>query len=173
METVIAQPKKSLMASAIVFLILGVIFGIFAVSALLLSEEAFIGIILLVVGLVFLGAGIGWTVVFAKKPKAYITFGEGKFHFWNGIECSPSEVDYCNSSSWGLDGAIFNYGTLTISVRNTVYKLRFVKNLSNVVARINALKSECAAIEAAQRQIAEKNAKLAEAQPVEQVENKD
>lgn len=161
METVIAKTKKSFMATYIVLIVCGAIFCLFGILGLILAsgdtELLGFGIAGLLLGLFVLGVGVGWTVYLAKKPKNYITFKEGKFYFWNGVECSPSEVDYCTSRSAGLDGAIANYGKLIISVRHIEYKLQFVENVNNVVSTINALKAQAMAVEEIQQHIAEKD----------------
>lgn len=156
METIIAKSKKTMLVAYVIILVCGVIFCAFGILSLIIAEP-FIGALLSVVGLFLIGTGIGWTVYLAKKPKIYISFKEGKFYFWNGLECSPSEVDYCTARSAGLDGAIANYGKLLISVRRTEYKLPFVEDVNNVVSVVNALKAQTMAVEEIQQHIAEKN----------------
>lgn len=158
METVIAKPKKSLIASYIILIVFGAIFAIIGVAALIFSDEPAIGAFLLSIGLLVMGAGIGWTVYFARLPKNYITFSEGKLRFYNGLECSPAEIDYCTASTWGLDGAIFNYGKLTMSVRSQELKFKFVVDVNAVSIKLNALKTECAAVESMKKYIDEKKA---------------
>ncbi len=157
METVIAKSKKTILAAYIIFIVFGAFFCMFGISALFF-EETVIGTVILCVGLFCMGVGVGWTVYIAKKPKVYITFKEGKLYFWNGLICSPSEVDYCTSRNAGLDGAIINYGKLIISVHNTEYKLQFVEGVGNVVSNITALKAQFTAIEEMQKHIEEKKA---------------
>ncbi|MDE6597440.1 MAG: hypothetical protein K2K60_02240 [Clostridia bacterium] len=159
MEQVIAKKKSSLMASYIVLIVLGAIISIFGVSALILAPNKYLGAGLLAFGLIVLGAGLAWTIVFARFPKAYVTFKEGKLYLSKGgVVCSPSEVDYCRSSSYGLDGAIFNYGKLIVSVGHQEYKFWFVQNVSKAVSIINDLKAQATAIENAQKEIAARKA---------------
>ncbi|MDE7083579.1 MAG: hypothetical protein K2O89_07775 [Clostridia bacterium] len=166
METEIAKTKKTMLAAYIIIIVCGAIFCLFGIFALI-ADEILFGAVALVVGLVCVGTGIVWTVYITKKPKVYITFKEGKFYFWNGLICSPSEVDYCSSRSAGIDGAIANYGKLIISVNHTEYKLPFVEGVGNVVSNITALKAQYIAIEEMQKHIAEKKS---EEDPVQEDE---
>ncbi len=159
MEEIIAKKKSSLMASYIILIVFGSIFTIFGVSALIFASNKALGGVLLAFGLIVLGAGLAWTIVFARFPKAYVTFKDGKLYLSKGgVVCSPSEVDYCHSTSYWLDGAIFNYGKLIVSVGHQEYKFWFVQNVSKAVSVINNLKAQYIAIESAQREIAERNA---------------
>lgn len=162
METVIAKSKKNLLAAYIVFLVLGVVFcGIGAFLTVWLADldtEIASGIIVIVCGVFLVSLGLGYVIYFARMPESFITIKEGKLHFWNGLECSPAEIDYCSSRGGGLDGAMFNYGRLIISVRHTEYKIRFVEDASGVVSKLNALKAQTMAVEEIQKHIAEKNA---------------
>ncbi|MDE7306017.1 MAG: hypothetical protein K2N33_01365 [Clostridia bacterium] len=159
MEEVIAKKKSSLMVSYIFLIVFGSIFTLFGVFVLVLAPNKILGVGVLAFGLVVLGGGIAWTVVFARFPKAYVTYKEGKLYLSKGgVVCSPSEVDYCRSNTYGIDGAIFNYGKLIISVGHQEYKFWFVRNVSNAVKRISELKAQSLAIENAQREIAARNA---------------
>ncbi len=174
METVIAKSKKSLMAGYIVIIVLGAIF-IGAGAAILSLYDELIGGVVLGCGVLFLIVGIVWTVIIAKLPKNYVTFKDGKLHFSNGVECSPSELDYCDSRAWSMDSLIFGYGTLIVSVKRQVYKFRFAANVTNVINQLNQLKKEYILVESVQKQIAEKNAakqaEAAEQEKTETVEN--
>lgn len=160
METVIAKSKKNLLAAYIVFLVLGVVFcgtGAFLTVWLSKLDTEFVsGIIVIVCGVFLVGLGLGYVIYFARMPENLIIFKEGKLYFWNGIECSPAEMDYCNSRGGGLDGAMFNYGRLIISVKHTEYKIRFVEDASGVVSKLNALKAQTMAVEEIQKHISEK-----------------
>ena len=173
MEIEIAKIKKSYIACYIVVLVMGAVLlltgALFLIMGLSKTQMQY-GVIFLVIGVLLTGIGIGWTVYFARLPKAYITFKEGKFYFWNGMVCSPAEIDYCNVRGGGIDGAIFNYGKLIISVGGKVYKLKFVEDVSNVASQITALKAQAMAVESMQQHIAER--KLAEQREAEN-ENKE
>ena len=115
------------------------------------------GLYFLVLGGVFLGLGIGFTVYFAKLPKNCITFKDGKMKLHNGLEFSPAEIDYCTGSTW-LNWGLYDYGPLVISVYGQEYKYKFVANVESVAANIKALKTQFAAIAEVQKHIAEKQA---------------
>ena len=161
METVIAKSKKTMVVLYIILLVLGVFLLLFSASDLIFPEYKTTkqyAVIFLIIGALFFGVGLGWTIYFARLPKVYITFSEGKMRLYNGLEFSPAEVDSCTSTHWGLDGAMYNYGKLTLSVINTVYKLKFVDNVTSVANNINALKAQFTAIEEVQKHIKEKQA---------------
>lgn len=152
MEEVVAKKNSGIMASYIVLIVLGSIISVFGIAALFLSTNKFLGGWMFGVGVVLLAGGITWTAILASLPKKYIVFADGKLRFSNGLECSPEEMDYCTSSKYGLDGAIFNWGTLTVSVRHTEYKFKFVGNVTKAADRLNMIK----AVDAAQKQIAKR-----------------
>lgn len=175
METVIAKTKKSFMASYIVTIVFGAILLIFGLVFLLFAPNKFVSIVFIPLGAILLGGGIGWTVYFARLPKNCITFNDGKFRLYNGLEFSPSEVDFCNARSGFMDGGIYNCGTLIISVKNTQYKFKWVEGVEAVAVNINALKVQFTAIEEMQKHIAErKNSEAAQAtESADTTENKD
>lgn len=161
METVIAQKRSGIIAGYIVCIVLGAILTVFGGSALALIEREliYLGIILLVLGLVVLAEGIAFTVIIARIPKNIITLKDNKLHFCNGVECSPSEVENWSTSVWGLDALIFNYGKLTVRVKGQEYKFRFVAEINTVTAKLGQLKNQYILVENMQKQIAERNAK--------------
>ncbi len=174
METVIAKTKKSYLVCYIVILVCGVIMLLIGGLYLMLdlaSDEFQFGVIFICIGVVFLGIGIFGTVWMARLPKNYITFKDGKFYFWKGLVCSPSEVDYCNCKGNGVDGAMFNFGRLIVSVGGTVYKMNFVEDANNVCAKINALKAQTMAVEEIQKHIADKKAEETAAETTPNEEN--
>lgn len=159
METVIAKTRKSFLASYIVIIVFGALLLIFGIATLLFfPDKRFMSVIFIPVGGALLGIGIGWTVYFSRLPKNCITFKEGKIRLHNGLEFSPAEINYCTGSTWGPHGAMWNYGTLIISVRNIEYKYKFVDDVETVASQINAIKAQFAAIEEVQKHIAERQA---------------
>ncbi len=183
METVLAKTKKGLMAAYIIIIVCGAIIFLCGMAFLLFApiEVKLTGLYFLVLGGVFLGLGIGFTVYFAKLPKNCITFSEGKMRLHNGLEFSPAEIDYCTGSTFWLNWGMYNYGPLTISVNHQEYKYKFVVDVEAAAARINALKTQFTAIEEVQKHIAEKKAaeevQSAEpapaVEPTQNTENKD
>lgn len=158
METEIAKTRRSMMAAYIVILVFGALIMICGLAMLIFSPDRFVAVVFLPIGALLLGMGIGFTVYFARLPKVCITMKDGKLRLHNGLEFSPSEIDYCTSSTWGLDGLMYNYGTLIVSVRHQEYKFRFVIDVNAVVTKLNALKAQSTAIEEVQKQIAERKA---------------
>ena len=177
METVLAKTKKSLMAAYIIVIVCGGILFLCGMAFLLFApmEIKLSGLYFLLLGGVFLGLGIGFTVYFARLPKNCITFSEGKMRLHNGLEFSPAEIDYCTGSTFWINWGMYNYGPLTISVNHQEYKYKFVVDVEAVAARINALKTQFTAIEEVQKHIKEKqaaeNAQVAES--TDTAENKD
>ena len=159
METVLAKTKKSFMAAYIIVIVCGAILFICGLAFVLFAplEMKFSGLYFLVLGGVFLGLGIGFTVYFAKLPKNCITFKDGIMRLHNGLEFTPAEIDYCTGSTW-LNWGLYDYGPLVISVRGQEYKYKFVANVESVAANIKALKTQATAIAEVQKHIAEKKA---------------
>lgn len=164
METVIAKAKKGFMlGSYITILVIGALFFVFGGSAVIFGTEKSlrqIGVIIAVVGVFLTAAGLSWTIYLARLPKVYLSVKDGKLRFYNGLECSPSEVISCSARCDLMDGALYNCGKLMISVGNVLYKFKFVEGANNVAATINALKAQTMAVESMQQHIAER--KLAE-----------
>ncbi|MDE6667422.1 MAG: hypothetical protein K2K38_03625 [Clostridia bacterium] len=177
METVIAKTKKGLLAAYIIILVCGAIIFLSGMAFILFAplEEKFAGAYFLVLGGVFLGLGIGYTVYFARLPKNCITFKEGKMRLHTGFEFSPAEIDYCTGSTLWFDwGGFYRYGTLIISVKHQEYKYKFVADVEATASNIKALQAQFTAIAEVQRHIAEK--KAAEARMginADKAENKD
>ncbi len=161
METVIAQKRSGIIAGYIVCIVLGAILtaGAGVALALISNDIIYLGIIMLVCGLLVLVEGIVYTIIIAQLPESYITFKDNKLHFSNGIVCSPSEVENWTTSVWGLDALVFGYGKLTVRIKGQEYKFRFVADINTVTAKLGQLKNQYALVENMQKQIAERNAK--------------
>lgn len=162
METVIAKSKKGiLLASYITIMVVGVLFLLFGGFAVIFGVEKSLrqlGVMFAVLGVVFTAIGLGWTIHLARLPKICLTFKDGKLRFYDGFECSPSEIISCSARCGWMDGAMYNWGRLSVFVGNKEYIFKYVENASFVESNINSLKAQFAAIEEVQKHIAERQA---------------
>lgn len=129
-----------------VLLVLGQLFGWF-----------FIGL-----GIILLGASIFWLVYFIKMPPYTVIYKDGKLNFRNKVECTPDELDSYQMREFGVDGAMFGFGKLIVTINGKQYKFNYVYGGNAVVQRLYTIKVEYAV----QQNIAKKNAEAA-AEPLE------
>lgn len=150
MEEIIARTKRGLyIGTYIVCIFLSLFLVAFgAVCAVVagkeVAEAAAVGWIFLALGLILLIANICWLVYFIKMPQVAISFKDGKLNFMNKVICAPTEVESWQTNEHGLDGALFNFGKLTVVINGTQYKFKFVDNAKGVPARLYSLKMEYA-----------------------------
>ena len=127
-----------------IIIVFGAVFlAIGAFMAFNLSEDlAVFSWILCFLGIALVVASIVWLVYFCKMPKNAVTFKDGKLYFRNGTVCSPTEVDSVQAKFMSLDGEIFNFGKLFVTVRGVQFKLKYVANALAAANRIYMLKAE-------------------------------
>ena len=145
MEEIIAKTAKKLyLIMYPICMVAGAIFtGIGAYMATADPEDmGVIGWTLFALGAVIVVMSIVYTIYFAKMPTNAITFKDDKLHFSNGTVCSPTEVNTCRAAGGGLDGAMFDFGKLFVTVNGKEFKIKFVQNVSGVVNRIYMLKAQ-------------------------------
>ena len=147
--------------------------GIGALICVALKEEGLLGIFFIVLGLIMLGLSIGYLVYFIRLPEYSITYKDGKLYFRNKLECTPDRLENIESRTWGLDGAIFDYGRVIVTVAGEKYKFNFISKPQEAVNRLYAIRNEYiaaqnAAYYAAQAQ-AQAQAQAAAAQPQPEV----
>ncbi len=146
MEEVIAKSAKTLyIVTYSIFLVFGIIvvgLGALLVALVGETEPTIFGGVLIGIGAIIIIAGVAWLVYFTKMPSDAIKLKDGKLYFRNGIVCVPTEVDYCKVKGMGLDGAMFDFGKLLISVNGKEFKLNFVCKTTAVVNRLFMLKAQ-------------------------------
>lgn len=131
------------------------------IGALLIATSPdllIMGVFLIVLGVGVGGASIGWLVYFIKMPQFVITYKDGKLNFRNKVECTPVELDSYQQKGFNLDGAIFGFGKLLITVKGQSYKFRYVYNVNEVIQRLYTIKLEYTM----QQEIARRNAEAAQ-----------
>ncbi len=117
--------------------------GIGAITLVALgSDGLFIGLFLMFLGLFLLGASIYWLIYFIRLPEYSITYKDGKLNFRNKLECTPDRLQDITGGSWGIDGAIFSYGRITVTVDGKKYKFNFISNQQEVINRLYAIRNE-------------------------------
>ena len=111
------------LAVGLIFTVIGVISLIGALAALdgeAVNYTILLGVLLIVLGLIIVVGGIFWLVYFIRLPESPIVLKDGKLTFIKaGIQCSPTEVENFNTKSHGLDGAIFGFGKIFLTVRRS------------------------------------------------------
>ena len=158
MEEVIAKSAKTLyIVTYSIFLVFGIIvvgLGALLVALVGETEPTIFGGVLIGLGAIIIIAGVAWLVYFTKMPSESdgfvgsmilpreLVLKDGKLYFRNGIVCVPTEVDYCKVKGMGLDGAMFDFGKLLISVNGKEFKLNFVCKTTAVVNRLFMLKAQ-------------------------------
>ena len=134
------------LAVGLIFTVIGVISLIGALAALdgkAVNYTILLGVLLIVLGLIMVIGGIFWLVYFIKLPESPIILKDGKLTFIKaGVQCSPTEVENFNTKSHGLDGAIFGFGKILLTVRGQRIKIGFVNNPQAVIKRLYELKLE-------------------------------
>ncbi len=126
------------LAVGLIFTVIGVISLIGALAALdgkAVNYTILLGVLLIVLGLIMVIGGIFWLVYFIKLPESPIILKAG-------VQCSPTEVENFNTKSHGLDGAIFGFGKILLTVRGQRIKIGFVNNPQAVIKRLYELKLE-------------------------------
>ncbi len=130
----------------LIFTVIGVISLIGALAALdgkAVNYTILLGVLLIVLGLIMVIGGIFWLIYFIKLPESPIILKDGKLTFIKaGVQCSPTEVENFNTKSHGLDGAIFGFGKILLTVRGQRIKIGFVNNPQAVIKRLYELKLE-------------------------------
>ena len=146
MEEVIAKSAKSLyIVTYSIFLVFGLILT--AVGALTFSfvdeqEAVIFGGVFTALGAVLFIMSVAYLIYFIKMSPDAIKLKDGKLYFRNGVVGAPSEIDYCRAKGMGLDGAMFDFGKLFISVNGKEFKLNFVYKTNEVVNRLFLLKAQ-------------------------------
>jgi len=108
--------------------LLGTLLFVNAFTSGVRNYKILLGVFVLVVGLALLVCGICWLVYFIRMPDCHIIFSDGKLTFVNS----------------GLDGAMFGFGRILVTVDGRLLKLTYVKNPQSVVQRLHGLKMEYA-----------------------------
>ena len=146
MEEIIAKSAKSLyIVTYSIFLVFGILvvgLGALLVALVGETEPAIFGGVLIGLGAIIIIAGVAWLVYFIKMSPDAIKLKDGKLYFRNGVVCAPTEVDYCKVKGMGIDGAMFDFGKLLISVNGKEFKLNFVYKTNEVVNRLFLLKAQ-------------------------------
>lgn len=93
-------------------------------------------------GVILTGISIFWLVYFIKLPPYTVTYKDGILNFRNKVECTPAELDSYQPRSLGIDGALFNFGKLIVTIKGKVYKFNYVYEVNYVVQRLYAIKVE-------------------------------
>ncbi len=121
--------------------LLGAILFVNAFTSGVRNYKILFGVFVLVVGLALLVCGICWLVYFIRMPDCHIIFSDGKLTFVkSGVQCSPTELESYTVKSHGLDGAMFGFGRIFVTVDGRLLKLTYVKNPQSVVQRLHGLK---------------------------------
>ena len=146
MEEIIAKSAKSLyIVTYSIFLVFGILvvgLGALLVALVGETEPTIFGGVLIGLGAIIIIAGVAWLVYFIKMSPDAIKLQDGKLYFRNGVVCAPTEVDYCKVKGMGIDGAMFDFGKLLISVNGKEFKLNFVYKTNEVVNRLFLLKAQ-------------------------------
>lgn len=149
MQEIIAKSAKTLyIVTYSIFLGFGalivLIFSMLVGNLGEINEPEALGfsIFFIVMGVILIIASIIWLIYFIKMPVDAVKLCDGKLYFRNGIVCSPTELDNYSYKGGGVDGAIFDFGTLIITVKGNKFKLRFVKRAAAAVNRLHMLKAE-------------------------------
>lgn len=144
--------------------------GIGALICVALKEEGLLGIFFIVLGIIMLGLSIGYLVYFIRLPEYSITYKDGKLNFRNKLECTPDRLENIESRTWGLDGAIFDYGRIIVTVDGEKYKFNFISKPQEAVNRLYAIRNEYIAAQNAAYYAAQAQAQAAvAAQPQPEV----
>lgn len=125
--------------------LLGAILFVNAFASGIRNYKILFGVFVLIVGLALLVCGICWLVYFIRMPDCHIIFSDGKLTFVkSGVQCSPTELESYTVKSHGIDGAMFGFGRIFVTVNGRLLKLTYVKNPQSVVQRLHGLKMEYA-----------------------------
>lgn len=162
MEEVIAKTVRKIYINAYsLYILFGCLFT--TMGAVMATVEnspstTFMSLFFLILGSVILIFSVCWLIYFIKMPKVAIKLIDGNLHFCNGIVCSPLELEDFKMKSMGLDGSIFSFGKLFITVGGKQFKIKYVDKADAVVKRLFMLKAECSVKEhIAKEQEANKN----------------
>ena len=127
--------------SIAIFLALFMI-GLGVSSILFIKGWLYFGLFWIAFGLILLGGSIAWLVYFIKLSEYSITYKDGKLYFRNKLECTPDSLENIEWRTWGIDGAIFNYGRIIVTVGGAKYKFNFISSPQEAVNRLYAIKNE-------------------------------
>ncbi|MDE6597441.1 MAG: hypothetical protein K2K60_02245 [Clostridia bacterium] len=147
-EEIIARRIRGILGLYITVIVLGALITLVSIAPFVLRQWME-GIYFLVMGMLFLGMGIGITAWWSTIPRVLIKYSDGKLYLSGGVVCYPSEVDFCTSCSYWT-----GYGSLVISVAQKQYKFKYTSRVDKAANRIN----ELVAIDKAQKEIAERKA---------------
>lgn len=166
MEEVIAKTAKKLYLICYpIFIVIGAFF--IGGGAFVLTQGnddlQVIGWMLTVLGAVMVVMSIVYIIYFAKMPANAITFRDDKLYFSNGTVCSPTEVNTCRAAGGGVDGALFDFGKLFVTVNGKEFKFKYIQHVGGAVNRLFMLK--------AQYEVKENIARRQAAQQQEQPQN--
>lgn len=145
MEEIIAKSVRTLyIVTYSISIALGAFIMLMGVFMTTIVPEDIVGIawFVCVMGGVLIGASIAWLVYFCKMPQNAVTFRDGKLYFRNGTVCLPAEVDFIEAKTMLLDGALFNFGKLLVTVRGVRFQIKFVANSHAAANRIYMLKAQ-------------------------------
>ena len=132
-------------------------FGAFLIVLAEGSEYSYIGIILIVAGVILAGLSIFWLVYFIKMPPYTVTYKDGILNFRNKVQCTPAELDSYETKSFGVDGAMFGFGKLIVNINGKIYKFGYVRDVESVVQKLYVIKVQYSV----QQNIAKRNAEAA------------
>lgn len=125
-----------------ILIVVGIIW--LALGALVKSagdeEASALGLLLIILGVIFIALSVIYLIYFIRLPEYSITYKDGKLNFRNKLECTPAQLEYVLARGGGLDGAIFSFGKIVVSVNGKKYNFRFIQDAQFVANRLIELK---------------------------------